>query len=268
MVTPDTTEGSWGATWLIVTGASRGLGAGICELFAPQMAPGSVVVGLARSKEGLDETARRVKEKNSQVQFIAITQDVSKCDVHSMEKILEDSLRLSNRKFARTILVHNAASLGKLDYLRTLDDLNYVKEYFNFNISTVLPLTTLFLRICRSLASNPRIQVINISSLAAVSPIKSWGLYCTAKAARDMLFKVLAAEEKNVDVLNYAPGPLDTEMQIEVRSCTSDPEIKSFMKGMADEGKLVKVEDTVKKLLGILQGGKYSSGDHVDYFDE
>lgn len=45
--------------------------------------------------------------------------------------------------------------------------------------------------------------------------MKSWSLYCSAKAARDMLFKVLALEEAGtVQVLNYAPGPLDNKMQV------------------------------------------------------
>lgn len=66
----------------------------------------------------------------------------------------------------------------------------------------------------RSLAPSAAIEVINISSLCAVQPFKSWGLYCAGKAGRDMLFKVLAAEEPNVTVLNYAPGPLDNDMQV------------------------------------------------------
>ena len=57
-------------------------------------------------------------------------------------------------------------------------------------------------------------KVVNISSLAAVQPVKRWGLYCTGKAGRDMLFKVMAAEDPDIRVLNYAPGPLDTGMQV------------------------------------------------------
>ena len=39
------------------------------------------------------------------------------------------------------------------------------------------------------------------------------GHYCSVKAAREMLFKVLALENPdNMKVLNYAPGPIDTEM--------------------------------------------------------
>lgn len=47
---------------------------------------------------------------------------------------------------------------------------------------------------------------MNISSLCAREPFPSWALYCAAKAARDMLFRVLAVEEPGLRVLNYAPG--------------------------------------------------------------
>lgn len=58
------------------------------------------------------------------------------------------------------------------------------------------------------------VKVINISSLCAVEPFKSWGLYCTSKAGRNMLFRVLAAENPALRVLSYGPGPLNTDMQV------------------------------------------------------
>ena len=39
------------------------------------------------------------------------------------------------------------------------------------------------------------ITIINISSLCGIQPFPTLGHYCSVKAARDMLFKVLAAEE-------------------------------------------------------------------------
>lgn len=47
---------------------------------------------------------------------------------------------------------------------------------------------------------------MNVSSLCAMKPFKNWALYCSGKAARDMMFQVLALEEPDVRVLNYAPG--------------------------------------------------------------
>lgn len=74
--------------------------------------------------------------------------------------------------------------------------------------------------------------VVNVSSLCAVQAFDSWGIYCAGKAARDMYHSVLAQEQtkkqesgatasaEKILVLNYAPGPLDTDMQKEIR-CVS-----------------------------------------------
>jgi sepiapterin reductase len=63
--------------------------------------------------------------------------------------------------------------------------------------------------------------IVNISSLAAIKPFSTWSVYCMGKAAREMFHQVLAEEHKNsksgVKVLNYAPGPLDTDMQKDIR---------------------------------------------------
>ncbi len=58
----------------------------------------------------------------------------------------------------------------------------------------------------------PERTVVNISSLMALRAQETWSLYCSGKAARDMFFRVVAAEEKGVTVLNYAPGPVLTDM--------------------------------------------------------
>ena len=76
----------------------------------------------------------------------------------------------------------------------------------------------------------PRKCYINVSSILAVKPLKSWVNYCGGKAARyqdrgqhqehlpprDSVFRVLSMEQPEAVVLNYAPGPLDTAMVGEV----------------------------------------------------
>lgn len=57
----------WGSAWVVVTGASRGLGAAICEGLAPLLGPDSTILGLARSKEGLDNTALKINAANPNV---------------------------------------------------------------------------------------------------------------------------------------------------------------------------------------------------------
>lgn len=77
--------------------------------------------------------------------------------------------------------------------------------YLSLNVSSCLCLTA---SVLQAFPQRPGVQrtVVNVSSLCAQQPYSSWVLYCTGKAARDMMFRVLAAEEPELRVLNYAPG--------------------------------------------------------------
>ena len=46
-----------------------------------------------------------------------------------------------------------------------------------------------------------------------------------------MLFRTMALEESDIRILNYAPGPVDTDMQLEARTNTGDKEIKDMFHG-------------------------------------
>ena len=46
-----------------------------------------------------------------------------------------------------------------------------------------------------------------------------------------MMFATMALEEPEILVLSYAPGPLDTQMQLVARTQTKDPEIKNMFAG-------------------------------------
>lgn len=86
-----------------------------------------------------------------------------------------------------------------------LTDPAEINTYFAFNITSALCLTTAALQAFGKRPGSSR-TVVNISSLCALKPFKNWALYCSGKAARDMMFQVLALEEPDVRVLNYAPG--------------------------------------------------------------
>ena len=51
------------------------------------------------------------------------------------------------------------------------------------------------------------------------------------KAARDMLMKVVGVEEENIRTLNYAPGPLPTDMMETVITETKDHDLVKQVKG-------------------------------------
>ncbi|KAK8730358.1 hypothetical protein OTU49_007978, partial [Cherax quadricarinatus] len=257
----------WGVSWVVVTGASKGLGAAICEGVAGVVAPGSVIIGVARSQHGLDNTQAMVHKANPDVKFISIGMDLETASKEELQKTLDKLPQVGqSSRPTRCLLFHNAGSLGNLVYLRDLKDQDHINSYFRLNIGSVVLLNALFIDMMLK-QPDVSIDVINISSLCAVQPFKSWGLYCAGKASRDMLFKVLAEEEPRIRVLNYAPGPLDNEMQETARSATGDKELRSAFASLKDEGKLIPCNVSVNKLLNILKLHQFKSGDHVDYYD-
>lgn len=81
------------------------------------------------------------------------------------------------------------------------------------------------------------------------------------KAARDAFFRNVARENPDILVLNYAPGPLKTNM-VEILKT------KSFLKDwFNDSNNILLPETSVNKLIDILEASKFTSGQHVDFFD-
>ncbi|KAL6458741.1 hypothetical protein MHYP_G00322130 [Metynnis hypsauchen] len=89
--------------------------------------------------------------------------------------------------------------------------------------------------------------VVNISFLCALKAFPSWVLYCMGKAARDMIFQVLAARQ-----LKYAPGLLDTDMQAKARSCSGNMKLCCSFSSMFSKGQLLSCQESGAK--------------HVDFF--
>ena len=117
-------------------------------------------------------------------------------------------------------------------------------------------------------------HIVNVSSLAAIKPFETWSIYCAGKAARDMYHKTLAEELKtksnirSVKVLNYAPGPLDTNMQKEIREGKLvDKNTQEFFINMKKENQLVDLMVSASKLISAMSSRPFENGDHLDYFD-
>uniref|UniRef100_A0A8C3V6X3 Sepiapterin reductase n=1 Tax=Catharus ustulatus TaxID=91951 RepID=A0A8C3V6X3_CATUS len=107
----------------------------------------------------------------------------------------------------------------------------------------------------------------SFQDLSDLEPFPSWALYCAAKAARDMMFRVLAVEEPGLRVLSYAPGPLDTDMQLLARTRTGDLGMRQKFQRMQEQGQLINSSVSAQKLLQLLQEDSFPSGAHVDFYD-
>ena len=80
---------------------------------------------------------------------------------------------------------------------------------------------------------------------------------------RYLFCRVLAAEQMEVGglkVLNYAPGPLETDMARELRSQAEyEDDVKS--------GRLIDPKISAEKCVKLVVTGRFESGAHVDFFD-
>ena len=82
------------------------------------------------------------------------------------------------------------------------------------------------------------------------------------------ILQIFAEEFPQVNVLNYSPGPVDTEMFDNIVTNAKDDEIRTNFGEMRDKKKILTTEATVRRLVEVLVNQKYKSGDHVDFYDE
>ncbi|NWV10896.1 SPRE reductase, partial [Ptilonorhynchus violaceus] len=147
-----------------------------------------------------------------------------------------------------------------------LTDPDEIDAYLSLNVTSALCLTSTALQAFGKRPGCSR-TVVNVSSLCALKPFPSWALYCSGKAARDMMFQVLALEQPEVRVLNYAPGPLDTDMQLLARTRTGDPRMRQYFQSLQENRQLIDSSVSAQKLLKLLEEDTFPSGAHLDFYD-
>merc|ERR1711974_344111 len=103
-----------------------------------------------------------------------------------------------------------------------------------------------------SLFPKSRMAYINISSILALQPLTTWANYCGGKVARDAVFRVLAVEQPQAVVLNYAPGPLDTPMIEELLADHRTHQVvRTMFEDLKRTGALLKPSDSAGKLVAL-----------------
>merc|ERR1712112_94936 len=148
------------------------------------------------------------------------------------------------------IVIHNAGTLGQ-DGRKITDitDFEEMTAYYRVNLFHVICLNSVF----TNLFPKSRMAYINISSILALQPLTTWANYCGGKAARDAVFRVLAVEQPQAVVLNYAPGPLDTPMIEELLADhRTDPVVRTMFEDLKRSGALLKPEDSALALVAVL----------------
>lgn len=267
---------------LIITGASRGYGKAVARAFAGLQDVPTLHFRLCSSPSSTVHLAALAAEiKETRALNASNHATIVECLTSNMEEValLPDFASLlftkpnTVYKYTEVIFINNHGSLGELSLIGTHSALR-MEAAFNTNVTSTCFLSSEFIKYSKTYPSSTKFNLTNISSLCAIKPFLSWGVYCAGKAARDMYHSVLAEElaalagPSMIRVLNYAPGPLDTDMQKEIREGVDvHKETQLTFKEMKEKGVLVAPEASAKKLLEILAMNKYKNGSHVDYYD-
>uniref|UniRef100_T1HM12 Uncharacterized protein n=1 Tax=Rhodnius prolixus TaxID=13249 RepID=T1HM12_RHOPR len=244
----------------VITGASKGIGKKIATEFSKLFDSQSEIRLIARSLIDLKETSNTINSINQKISTQCIEYDLSDPKFDSFKEFVTPK---QGSQFDINILVHNAGTEGNSKWANEMSDLEEWQQYMTINVYSMSILTAAFLQVN---TAGHRL-IVNITSLAAVQPFKSFGYYCVGKTAREMYLRTLAEENKDLDILNYSPGPVGTDMVDRIIKGIKDEDVKNSFIEMRDSKTLVKVEDTVAKLIDVLGNSKYTSGGRVDYFD-
>ncbi|XP_011179969.1 sepiapterin reductase [Zeugodacus cucurbitae] len=255
-------------TYLFVTGASRGIGQRMAIEVSSKLKAGSMVVLLARNDQGLLNTKASIEALGRDLRVRTFSTDLALATAPQFREMLEKSLKsLKMSDFERAIIIHNAGTLGDVSKSAVdVPDNTIWQQYYHVNVFSVISLNCEFFRV---FSGTPKV-VVNITSKCAIEPFASMSFYCSGKAAREMYFRVLAAEQAldNVIVLNYSPGPIDTDMTEQIQRTSANKELVAQFKMQRDTKSMLTTEQTTRKFIQVLQEQKFKTGDHVDYYDE
>lgn len=216
----------------VVTGASRGLGAGLARRFVER----GMKVGLCARVE----PARPAGGGSGS----AVAKSVDVTDAGAVERFAGEVAR---RLGPIDLWVNNAGVLEPVGPVRELDP-EEVRRHLDVNVLGVLHGTQAFLRAPRG--REP--VLVNISSGAAQRGRRGWAAYCAGKAAVDRITEVVAAEERGIRALAVAPGVVNTEMQDQIRREDPDrfPDVDRFRE-LEREGRFNSPQFVADRLLAL-----------------
>ena len=182
----------------VVTGASKGIGAGIARALAAEGA--SVVVNYASSKAGADKVVKEITSAGGKA--IAVQADLAKAA--DVTRLFAETKKAYGKV---NVLVNNAGVYEFAPIEGVTEDLFH--KHFNLNVLGLLLAT----REAVKLIGPEGGSIINVGSgVSTINPPNS-SVYTATKAAVDSITSVLAKElgPRKIRVNSINPGMIETE---------------------------------------------------------
>lgn len=193
---------------VLITGASRGIGAAAARVFARA---GANVALMSRSRDELASLAGEIGES-----ALAIP-----CEISRFWEV-EAAVQATASTFGQVdVLINNAGMIDPIVHMAEADpegwgqaiDVN-LKGVF-YGMRAVLPM----------MIAQGGGTVLTVSSGAAHGPVEAWSSYCASKAGAAMLTRSLDKEyaQAGIRAMGLSPGTVATEMQREIKASGINP---------------------------------------------
>ena len=182
----------------VVTGASKGIGAGIAKELAAQGA--KVVVNYASSKEGADKVVAAIKKAGGEA--VAIGGSVAKAAE------IDNLFAETKKAYGKVDVLVNNAGVYQFAPLEAITE-ESIAQMYGTNVTGLLLATKAVVALFPAEGGS----VINIGSVASDQTPPMSVVYSGTKGAVDAITRVLAKElgPKKIRVNAVNPGPVVTE---------------------------------------------------------
>ena len=193
---------------VVITGASRGIGAATAREFAQA---GAYLALLARSGAEVEALAAEIGP-----QAMAL-----RCDVSDWAQVQAAMVAVQARFGRLDVLINNAGVIEPIAALAEAEPEAFGRA-IDINLKGVFHGMRAALPIMQAQGAG---TIITVSSGAAVNPMEGWGAYCSAKAGALMLTRVAHLEEAahGLRVLGLSPGTVATDMQVKIKASGVNP---------------------------------------------
>src|SRR4051812_8395051 len=215
----------------VVTGASKGIGAGIAKALGA--AGASVVVNYASDKSGAEKAVADIKAKGGKA--IAVQGDVSKTD--DVERLFGET----KKAFGKLDVLVNNAGVYKFAPIDQAEEADY-RRHFDINVWGIIQAT----REALPLFGPEGGSIINISSVVSRMGIPGSAIYAGTKGAVDTITQVLASElgPRKIRVNSINPGMVESEGTHTAGFIGSD--FQKTIEAQAPLGRIGQPEDVAK----------------------
>ncbi|MGB1208061.1 MAG: SDR family oxidoreductase, partial [Paracoccaceae bacterium] len=192
---------------VLITGASRGIGAAAARAFVAQ---GARVTLVARTAEAIADLAGELGDA-----ALAVPCDISR--FWEMQTAVDATIKTFGRL---DVLVNNAGAIEPIAHLAEADP-DAWGQVIDINLKGVFHGMRAALPVMQQAGGG---TILTVGSGAAYNALEGWSGYCSSKAGAIMMTRAAHLEAgASVRVLSLSPGTVATDMQAAIRDSGVNP---------------------------------------------